>query len=298
LQGNTVLLNWILQGGRNQNKFFESASNLRTVFRLGYNIVMLDAREGKWLDSSKEDSSERRIDIWWWGGATSRFMLLLAYLMTRHEDWSQARLRVLAVADQEGSLQAEQNLQETLDSYRIEAESRIVSRPQASSIVEQSKDAGLVFIPFTFRGDELLGPFGGELDWLLVRLPLTAMALAAEDIDLDAQPEEGAVAEQAEAVHALEQARKRRRLAEEEADTASEEATRQRRLLEEAMATDRDRQELTGLEDAVSQAEATADQAARKLAKAKAREQQAESELRKINAALIDDSDESGSEDV
>jgi hypothetical protein len=64
------------------------------------------------------------------------------------------------------------------------------------------------------------------------------------------------------------------------------------------MAKDRDRQELTGLEDAVSQAEATADQAARKLAKAKAREQQAESELRKINAALIDDSDESGSEDV
>jgi len=294
LQGNTVLLNWIQGGGSGGGRLIESTRNLKMVFRLGYNIIMLDARKGKLLKPGPASDQSRRIDIWWWGGATSRFMLLLAYLMTRHADWTGAPLRVLAVAPEGVRQETERHLLEILDSYRIEAEAEIVTMTRSAAIVEHSKDAGLVFIPFTFREDDLRGPLGGDLEWLLVRLPLTAMALAAEDIDLDAEPEEGPAAEQNEAVQALEQARKRRRQAEEESQEADRAAEVLRQKAEAAKAERP--QDAEGIEHEAGEAAEVAKTAAKKLAKARGKEQELEKDMRKLNPALASSKDDSSSD--
>ncbi|UCF83216.1 MAG: hypothetical protein JSV50_18890 [Desulfobacteraceae bacterium] len=61
--------------------------SLRTVFRYGCNISVLDAKEEKWDALENVSPEERRIDVWWWNDPTSRLMLLLAYLMTRNDAW-------------------------------------------------------------------------------------------------------------------------------------------------------------------------------------------------------------------
>jgi len=57
-----------------------------------------------------------------------------------------------------------------------------------------------VFLPFNLVGTQLVDPFGGKIDVILEHLPVTALVLAAEDLDLAAEPEEGKQAETA-AIH-------------------------------------------------------------------------------------------------
>ncbi|MCF8109298.1 MAG: hypothetical protein K9J81_09925, partial [Desulfohalobiaceae bacterium] len=97
VQANTVLLNWFQQAGHAGRISSELATNLRTVFHLRRNILLLDAGEQKWDRLESSEPQGRRIDIWWWGDATSRLMLLLGYLMTKSPFWEEARLNVLGV---------------------------------------------------------------------------------------------------------------------------------------------------------------------------------------------------------
>ena len=72
----------------------------------------------------------------------------------------------------------------------------------------------MVFVPFRLRGSRPLGPFGESLDHLLARLPSTILVLAAEDVDLDAEPEEGEAGQIAAAEDVLEDSRRAVRAAE------------------------------------------------------------------------------------
>ena len=86
-------------------------------------------------------------------------------------------------------------LQTTLREARITAEPEVVMNTSAEAIIEQSANAAMVFIPFRLRGDELVAPFVDRVENLLARLNISVMGLAAEDIELDAEPEEGKVAD-------------------------------------------------------------------------------------------------------
>lgn len=66
------------------------------------------------------------------------------------------------------------------------------------SIVEHSRDAAVVILPLRIRGRRLLGLKGQHLASVLPELPVTAMALAAEDIDLSAEPDSDASVEPTE----------------------------------------------------------------------------------------------------
>ena len=289
LQGNTVLLNSFHADPPGRARSVDPARNLRTVFRLGYNIIMLDGRLGKWEQLSNAAEKDRRIDIWWWGGATSRLMVLLAFLMTRDAAWSQAGLRVLAVVGEGEAEKASEALQEVLANYRIDAQTEIITKAHASSIVEHSKDASLVFLPFTFRATRVLGPFGGDLNWLLVRLPVTAMVLAAEDIDLEAEPEEGEIAEQARAVQALEDAKQRLKDAEKEAEAARAKAEAKQKEADEAHLAGRDSSELQQKKAEAEEARKAAEEAGRKAAKAKAKLLEAEKEAARFDVSLAEE---------
>ena len=211
IRANTILLNWIEKQLCDTGSYFECilGRNLGTAHRFGCNIVLLDAEPDKWESLVAVPSEERRIDVWWRDDATGRLMLLLAYLLTRSSVWNDSKIRLLTADNNDDKQKADGELKRLLDEARIEAEVHIVEELDAAAIAEESSDATLVFIPFRIRNNRPQDPFGGSLDETLFTLPVTAMVMAAEDIELDAEPEEGKAAEMAVALDTLADAEKR-----------------------------------------------------------------------------------------
>ena len=229
LKANTILLNWL---GESPGKILglqgqDFGRNIRSAHIYGCNIVILDVKADKWAAIEETAEQKRFIDVWWWGDATSRLMLLMAYLMTRHEKWDESRIRLLAVDDGSQFPLTVDSLKEMLEEVRIDADPEIVKDVDADSIAAYSADAALAFIPFRIKDNQVVDPFGNPMEDTLFLLPVTAMVLAAEDIDLDAEPEEGKAGEMAEAIDALEDAGKK-------ADTATKEAQKATEALEKA----------------------------------------------------------------
>ena len=279
VKANTILFNWLeqLHTGVLGLKEASYTRSLWAAFRLGCNIVVLDASEEEWNGVESVPSKERRIDIWWWDDPTSHLMLLLAYLITRNDAWEEASLRVLATTYEKKSEKSTEELQKTLDEVRISAEPEVVPKATADLVVKKSADATLVFLPFRLRRNQLKDPFGNPVDDLLPRLPITALVLAAEDIDLDAEPEEGKPAEVAAALDALTEAEKKARDAKKEAAEALEAAEKAENKVTEMVAAagpGADRETMTQIEKATEAAERAknqADKAKRKAAKAQAK---------------------------
>jgi amino acid transporter len=289
LRVNTVLLNWLEQLPRGILGLGESryARNLRTAFRLGCNIVVLKGRKDEWASLESLSSHRRRIDVWWWGDATSRLMLILAYLMTRGDEWGEATIRVLAAGQERESEERVESLQRTLEEARIEAQPQEVVNVDSAAVAEHSADAALVFFPFRLRGDQLLDPFGGPVEELLSRLPIAALVLAAEDIDLDAEPDEGKAGEVAAALDAFADREKRALQVEKEAAEAAEEAERRLREIRAVAAAGGSDEEISKIEVAALEARERATTAARRAAKAMAKLEEAARELEALGVKPV-----------
>jgi amino acid transporter len=191
LRTNTVIANWVTaHDGRSLTLATQRFSrNLRTAFRLGCNLLVLDADATEWHSLDDVPGSERRIDIWWRQNKTGELMLLLGHLVTRADSWQGSRLRVFAEpAAGETEQQVEARLSETFEDYRIEAEV-VVCPIESEEIVTRSADSSLVFLPFSVQAGVLYGPAGGDLIGYLDRLPIVVLTLAAQDVDLDADPD-------------------------------------------------------------------------------------------------------------
>lgn len=216
LRPNTVIFNWRAEAEKSLSSIgtYTYTKNLNLVFRQGKNLVIL--RMG--IESLKQLRAEslisRRIDIWWQGDATSRLMLLFAHLMTRHEPWKKASLRVLTKSDKSGVETEKKKINKLMEDIRIDASAEIVEDFDAETFVEQSADAAFVFLPLTIKQNRIVDPTGKSFNRSLPRLPGVALVMAAEDIDLDAAPEEGLPAQIARASDDLEAARKRAAAAE------------------------------------------------------------------------------------
>jgi hypothetical protein len=295
LKANTILLNWLGQSPARilglQSKDF--GKNLRSARLYGCNIVILDAKEDKWETLEQAGGKQRHIDVWWWDDATSRLMLLLAYLATRHEKWTDAKIRLLAAGTKPEADRTIESLKEMLEDVRIEAAPEIVEDVDADTLAEYSADASLVFLPFRIRNDDVIDPFGNTMDKTLFLLPVTALVLAAEDIDLDAEPEEGEAAETAETLDALEDARKKAEAKAKEAAKATEAAEKAREEAEKLTAESKDVEAdlKTKAEKTAEEAEKQAVKMARKAAKAAAKADTAAREAEASGVLAEDDTD-------
>ncbi len=274
MRANTILLNWIQQLPEGGSAFKEIlyGRQLRTAYHFGCNLIVLAAKQDAWTNLKTLPSAKRRIDVWWRGDTTSRLMLLLAYLMTRSEAWEEAGIRVLAVASEEKSEKTVEELKNTLNEVRIDAEPEIIQNANADIVSDHSTDAALVFLPFRLLRDQPLDPFGNPLSHLLSHLPIAALVLAAEDIELDAEPEEGIAAEVASALDAMQDAEKKVRMAEKNVSEASETAEKAKEKLQEmlaAEATTLDEETLAELIKNLRKAERQSMEASRRHAKAK-----------------------------
>ena len=77
-----------------------------------------------------------------------------------------------------------------LEEARIDAEIDLVDFSGPESLIEHSRSATIVFLPLRVRGGRLSGPRGQPLKDSLSSLPVCAMVVAGEDIDLEAQPDD------------------------------------------------------------------------------------------------------------
>jgi amino acid transporter len=273
LRANIILLNWLERASQNaaDDRELVYGRHLRTAFRLGCNLVVLDAEDPEWALLREASSEARRIDVWWQGDESSRLMLLLAYLMTRTEDWEGARIRLLGICCPADSSETAEALKRTVDEARIEAEAVLVENAGPAEVAARSADASLVFLPFRLRGSQPLGPFDGSLEELLAPLPVTALVLAAEDIDLDAEPEEGVAADAARVLDALADADRLTELTARDAEKAETAAREKREELEAATGQPADGDTIDTLTAQVRELEQQAEKARRRAARLAAR---------------------------
>jgi hypothetical protein len=190
---NTVVANW----PEPKSAFYSPlgldafGQNVSLAFRLGCNLLLLDADAREWESLASIPAGERVIDIWWEDSSTGQLMLLLAYLMTRSDEWSNARIRLLGpreVVDSAGPHGTV--LRERLEEIRIDAEVVETADHDEDSVAGASRSSALVFLPFRIHGGRFYSPFGWEVGAALERLPIVVLALAAEDVDLEADPDE------------------------------------------------------------------------------------------------------------
>ena len=275
LKANTILLNWLGHAHKKIIGFEDQkyGKNLRSALLYGCNIIFLDVKADKWINIEETEERNRFIDVWWWGDATSRLMLLMAYLMTRHENWDQSRIRLLAVDDGSRADLSINSIKEMLEEVRIEADPEIVRDVDEDTLAEYSADAALAFIPFRIKDREIVDPFGNPMQKTLFLLPVTAMVLAAEDIELDAEPEEGKAGAMAEVLDTLDDTRKKAQAAIKKAEQATEAAEKAKEKAEDMQKNPDgvDSATLAVAEKEAGEAEKQAVKMARKAAKADAK---------------------------
>jgi hypothetical protein len=200
---------------------------------------------------------------------------------------------LLAAAGGNGEGQTIESLEEMLEDVRIEARPELVKDIDADMLAEYSADASIAFLPFRVSDHRVLDPFGNPMEDTLFLLPVTALVMAAEDVDLDAEPEEGKAGVMAETLDALEDARKKTLAAAKEAAEAAEAAKKAREKAEDIAANPENVDEETkaraekSAEEAGKQAAKLTRKAAKAAAKAEIAAQEAEA-----SGAIQENSDE------
>jgi amino acid transporter len=290
LTPNTLVLNGFEKAGDpipcvNHYQYVEY---LKSMFGFGLNIVLLRMSFEAWMTLQQASAEKRRIDVWWQNDATSRLMLLFAHLMTRRKPWSQAAIRVLVKGSESNLEQEKDAVMKMLEEVRMEAKPFIVESFDPGKVAEHSRESALVFLPFSFKANPLLDAFEHSSVSSPAPMPGVVFVLAAEDIDLDAEPEEGAVALIAEAADALEAAKARMEKAAKRAEAARSTVE----SLNQKLARSEDRvsaaeapEQREDLERQVKTAEAEAEKARALAARAKASSDKAE---KKAEAILED----------
>jgi len=282
IRANTVLVNGPEQvtdkkdpqGRRQYGRYLSEA------VRLGSNVVIFNADDERWSSVEALPTADRRIDVWWRDDPTSRLMLLFAYLMTRKDEWSEARIRVLATTGRGGSKRDLKNLARTLEEVRISAEPEIIVEPSLDTVVDQSADAAFAFLPLHVRGSRLVSPLGVSFDEVLSRVAIGALVIAAEDIDLEAEPEEGRQGEIAAALDAAADADRLAKEKEKEAAKTAEFAEEKLSEMKRASEEDRSKDELAKRKTDFREAEKVAKNAARAAERARAVADEAAASLR------------------
>jgi hypothetical protein len=129
--------------------------------------------------------------------------------MLRTPEWEGASLRILiARSDEDDPTATPDDVRHYLEQSRIDARAVLIDHTDPGARERYSLDASLVFLPFRLQRNEPVDCYGQPLNVALEPLPLSVAVLAAEDIDLDAEPEEGEAAERARALDVLNDARR------------------------------------------------------------------------------------------
>ena len=301
VRANTVLLDWEgLNPVEKAGAAGADVSQLKLALRYGCNLVLLAAEPGDLERVEEAKARDRRIDVWHRDNATGRLMLLLAYLMTRTETWKDASIRVVGLADPEVGPEATRDkIEHLLREVRIPAVAIAVDACDEATLVRQSGDASMIFLPLRISdGGASLAVGEMPIERLASELPAAALVLAVQDISLDSEPDEGEHGEIARAVDEAQDAERSAQAAEKKAAEAEARVTKAR---EDLAATEPglEPDERAKLEQAVAEAEREAENKRRRAARGRVKADEAAREAAELTGdaepAANDSEDGAGS---
>ncbi len=145
LHSNTALLGW----PNKKERIIDFLNVMRRLETLNISLV-IGRTQPRHIFPQK--NMERIIHIWWGGlQRNGDLMLLLAYLLSRNPEWRDAKIMIMSIASNEMmKVQTEKSLDELLPDIRIQAEPRVILKPEDKSIQdiiqEESAQAEVVFM--------------------------------------------------------------------------------------------------------------------------------------------------------
>lgn len=145
LQSNAVFLGW----PNKKERIVDFLNVMRRLETLKISLVIGKTRPRHLY---RRKTIEKDIHVWWGGlQRNGDLMLLLAYLLTRNLEWRDAKIKIMSIASNEMMKQeTEKNLEELLPDIRIQAEPRVMIKPEDKSIheiiQEESANAEVVFM--------------------------------------------------------------------------------------------------------------------------------------------------------
>ncbi len=193
-EANSVMLGW----PKKEERSDAYVSMLRDLVTLDRSLLLVKYEDKRQFGDGKE------IHIWWGGLAgNGGLMLLLAFLLTAHYRWRNARITVLTVVNRdEDRGRAQENLKNLLAQARLDAQARVILR-QGRSIPDimyvESDEADLAIVGFVLPDqDKPTGPFFERMNTILERLPTTLLVHSArnfsgEPVLFDAPTTEGSL---------------------------------------------------------------------------------------------------------
>ncbi|MBR9982542.1 MAG: amino acid permease [Desulfatitalea sp.] len=285
LKPNTILLNWYSPETQNdQPRLQRMVHILRGAYRLGCNILICQIN-ATLIKADGNQRPPRKIDIWWHNAPTGRLSLLLAHLMKQTKEWEDAQLTVLTAEARHHSEEGREALANEIQEARIVAELEILEEPNIKNVIARSADSDLVFMPFRFKADRIITLFDRPAAELMRWMATTVLIQAAEDIDLDAEPESGEAAVRAQVLDQLEAVRKIAAQAQKATEAADGQLkTAQEQLVKLQASTPPEAVDALGdAESRVQKAQADLERSMRKSAKADAK-----LELAAKEAAVVD----------
>jgi amino acid transporter len=152
LDSNTILAGW----PRDRGRLLDLFQVVRRLEKLNKSVVLGRVQPGL----IPREGEARQIHIWWGGlQRNGDLMLLLAHLLTRNREWSDAHVTILSLASNElMKAETERQLERLLAEIRITAEPRVMLRtPDRSvraTIREESAEADVVFLGLDVPDDD------------------------------------------------------------------------------------------------------------------------------------------------
>lgn len=152
MDSNTILVGF----PRNEQRIHDLFRVVRRLERLNKSVVLGRVQPGL----IPREGEKREIHIWWGGlQRNGDLMLLLAHLLTRNREWSDARVRILSIASNDlMKRETERSLDKLLAEIRITAEPKVMlrrsDRTVRATIREESAEADVVFLGLDVPEDE------------------------------------------------------------------------------------------------------------------------------------------------
>jgi hypothetical protein len=179
---------------------------IQNCIRFGANVAVLNVRSHAWQQYIAQPRDKRTIALWWSDDQAGQLITLLAWMCTRHPEWSGAE--ITAYVPSSDITESTTHVEEILRAARITAKVVGVDESPAS-LTSHLGTATLALAPLKVRRGVATGPFETPLGMLIESLPLAIMVLATNEVALDVEPDETSLAKLARVVDRLDDAEKR-----------------------------------------------------------------------------------------
>ncbi len=172
LQPNIVLMGWSSEAARCKS----FVRHMNSVSILGMSLIVL---KDQGLPVKK---ASRRIDIWWRGRKNGSLMVILSHLLTLNWEWSEAKIRIFRLIQDEAGIQpAKEALERLVEAARVDAKIEVVVLETSFQEVLQrhSKDASVVLLGFNVPRENEARAFQQRYEQILSDLPTTLMVCSS-----------------------------------------------------------------------------------------------------------------------